>query len=72
LLKDELVTNEVQHDLDKLGIAKELRGREETRARDAKAAVKCEARGPQRDDLAYNVRAWLLCIAKSCCRRSRW
>jgi hypothetical protein len=34
-LKDELVTNEVQHDLDKLGIAKTAR-EEKMRARDAK------------------------------------
>src|SRR5262249_24111675 len=36
-LKDEIVTNEVQHDLDKLGIAKTAR-EEKTRARNAKMA----------------------------------
>src|SRR5438309_704019 len=45
LLKDELVTNEEQHDLDKLGIAKNAR-EEKLRARDAK----------QKNDLAYNAR----------------
>src|ERR1700692_924432 len=58
LLKDELVTNEVQHDLDKLGIAKNS-GEEKKRARDAKqqaAGAKGEARGPQKDDAAYNAR----------------
>ncbi len=38
LLKEELVTNEEQHDLDKLGIAKNAR-EEKIRARDAKAAA---------------------------------
>jgi 7,8-dihydro-6-hydroxymethylpterin dimethyltransferase len=52
LLKDELVTNEEQHDLDKLGIAKNS-GEEKKRARDAKQAA---ARGPQKDDAAYNAR----------------
>jgi tetraether lipid synthase len=52
LLKDEIVTNEVQHDLDKLGIAKTAR-EEKTRARDAKLA---EARGPKKNDEAYNAR----------------
>jgi hypothetical protein len=65
LLKDELVTNEEQHDLDKLGIAKNSR-EEKLRARDAKLkdstlsqiARKDEAaaRGPQKDDAAYNAR----------------
>jgi hypothetical protein len=52
LLKDELVTNEEQHDLDKLGIAKNS-GEEKKRARDAKQQA---ARGPQKDDAAYNAR----------------
>jgi len=52
LLKDELVTNEEQHDLDKLGIAKNS-GEEKKRARDAKQPA---ARGPQKDDAAYNAR----------------
>jgi hypothetical protein len=58
LLKDELVTNEEQHDLDKLGIAKNSR-EEKLRARDAKqqaGGAKGEARGPQKDDAAYNAR----------------
>jgi hypothetical protein len=53
LLKDELVTNEEQHDLDKLGIAKNSR-EEKLRARDAKQQA--TARGPQKDDAAYNAR----------------
>src|SRR6202451_1927504 len=58
LLKDELVTNEEQHDLDKLGIAKNS-GEEKKRARDAKQQA---ARGPQKDDAAYNARmAGLYC-----------
>jgi hypothetical protein len=52
VLKDDIVTNEVQHDLDKLGIAKTAR-EEKIRARDAKLA---EARGPQKNDEAYNAR----------------
>jgi hypothetical protein len=64
LLKDELVTNEEQHDLDKLGIAKNS-GEEKKRARDAKqqaagaglqASGNNTARGPQKDDAAYNAR----------------
>jgi len=51
-LREEIVTNELQHDLDKLGIAKNAR-EEKKRARDAKAA---EARGPQKNDEAYNAR----------------
>jgi hypothetical protein len=51
VLKDELVTNEEQRDLDKLGIAKNS-GEEKKRARDAKAAQ----RGPQKNDEAYNAR----------------
>jgi len=58
-LRDDLVTNELQHDLDKLGIAKTAR-EEKTRARDAKqkhdAEVKAEARGPEKNDEAYNAR----------------
>jgi hypothetical protein len=45
VLKDELVTNEQQHDLDKLGIAKNSR-EEKMRARDQK----------QKNDPAYNAR----------------
>jgi hypothetical protein len=52
VLKDNIVTTEVQHDLDKLGIAKTAR-EEKTRARDAKQAA---ARGPQKNDDAYNAR----------------
>ena len=51
VLKDELVTTEEQHDLDKLGIAKNS-GEEKKRARDAKAAQ----RGAQVNDDAYNAR----------------
>src|SRR6201997_4552535 len=51
-LREEIVTNEQQQDLDKLGIAKNAR-EEKKRARDAKAA---EARGPQKNDEAYNAR----------------
>ena len=52
-LREEIVTNELQQDLDKLGIAKNAR-EEKKRARDAKAAG--EARGPQKNDAAYNAR----------------
>jgi hypothetical protein len=45
VLNDEIVTNEVQHDLDKLGIAKTAR-EEKLRARDQK----------QKEDPAYNAR----------------
>src|SRR5499425_2330592 len=45
VLKDEIVTHEVQHDLDKLGIAKTAR-EEKIRARDEK----------QKNDPAYNAR----------------
>jgi uncharacterized radical SAM superfamily Fe-S cluster-containing enzyme len=69
LLRDALVTNELQHDLDKLGIAKNSR-EEKVRARDAKqkaAAVELQAsvsddavvgedRGPKVNDEAYNAR----------------
>jgi len=51
LLKDELVTTEEQHDLDKLGIAKNS-GEEKKRARDANA----KARGAQKNDAAYDAR----------------
>ena len=51
-LREEIVTNELQRDLDKLGIAKNAR-EEKKRARDAKAA---ETRGPQKNDEAYNAR----------------
>ena len=51
-LREDLVTNELQHDLDNLGIAKNAR-EEKKRARDAKAAA---ARGAQKNDEAYNAR----------------
>jgi uncharacterized radical SAM superfamily Fe-S cluster-containing enzyme len=65
-LREDLVTNELQHDLDKLGIAKTAR-EEKTRARDAKQKAgkeasgvglpaSGEARGPQKNDEAYNAR----------------
>jgi hypothetical protein len=58
-LREDLVTNELRHDLDKLGIAKTAR-EEKTRARDAKqkhdAAANADARGPQKNDEAYNAR----------------
>jgi hypothetical protein len=63
LLRDDLVTNELQHDLDNLGIAKTAR-EEKKRARDAKAALAVDHsetpvaghRGPQKNDDAYNAR----------------
>jgi len=67
-LREEIVTNELQHDLDKLGIAKNAR-EEKIRARDAKQKAgkspllaedarngAPEARGPQKNDEAYNAR----------------
>ncbi len=61
-LREEIVTNELQHDLDKLGIAKTAR-EEKLRARDAKQkasgsglSASGEARGPQKNDAAYNAR----------------
>ena len=54
-LREEIVTNELQHDLDKLGIAKTAR-EEKLRARDAKQKASGEARGPQKNDEAYNAR----------------
>jgi len=51
-LREEIVTHEVQHDLDKLGIAKTAR-EEKTRARDAKQAAQ---RGNQKNDAAYDAR----------------
>src|SRR6266478_5300303 len=51
-LRESIVTNEVQHDLDKLGIAKTAR-EEKVRARDAKQAA---ARGPEKNDAAYDAR----------------
>jgi hypothetical protein len=51
-LRDGIVTQEEQRDLDKLGIAKNAR-EEKIRARDAKQA---EARGPQKNDAAYDAR----------------
>jgi hypothetical protein len=72
LLREDLVTNELQHDLDNLGIAKNSR-EEKKRARDAKAAQVAGAgsqvlgstetetpvaghRGPVKNDEAYNAR----------------
>jgi hypothetical protein len=68
LLRENIVTTELQHDLDNLGIAKNAR-EEKKRARDAKAAsgsrlpapgvesdVEGEHRGPQKNDEAYNAR----------------
>src|SRR6201987_5961501 len=58
LLRDDLVTTELQHDLDSKGIAKNAR-EEKVRARDAKqkaAASADEVRGPQKNDEAYNAR----------------
>jgi hypothetical protein len=70
LLRDDLVTTELQHDLDNLGIAKNAR-EEKTRARDAKQKAAAELnilsvdhsatpvaghRGPQKNDEAYNAR----------------
>jgi len=54
VLREGIVTEEVQHDLDKLGIAKTAR-QEKLRARDAKQK-EAEARGPKKDDAAYNAR----------------
>jgi len=48
-LRDNIVTNEEQHDLDRLGIAKTAR-EEKIRARDAKLHA------AQKDDAAYNAR----------------
>jgi uncharacterized radical SAM superfamily Fe-S cluster-containing enzyme len=55
MLRDEIVTNELQHDLDRLGIAKTAR-EEKLRARDAKQKQAAGARGPQKNDEAYNAR----------------
>jgi 7,8-dihydro-6-hydroxymethylpterin dimethyltransferase len=60
-LREEIVTNQQQQDLDKLGIAKNAR-EEKKRARDAKLQTTdlgpqtAEARGPQKNDSAYNAR----------------
>ncbi len=53
-LREGIVTQEIQHDLDKLGIAKNS-GEEKKRARDAKQKAS-EARGPQKNDAAYDAR----------------
>jgi hypothetical protein len=63
LLRENIVTTELQHDLDNLGIAKNAR-EEKKRARDAKAALAVDHsetpipghRGPQKNDDAYNAR----------------
>src|ERR1700676_994639 len=69
LLRENIVTTELQHDLDDLGIAKNAR-EEKKRARDAKAAslvpasgvdeeavpVAAAHRGPAKNDEAYNAR----------------
>ena len=73
LLREDLVTNELQHDLDNLGIAKNAR-EEKKRARDAKAALvrgiirKLRLRDivGRRRMMRLTMRAWLRCIAKSC------
>jgi len=63
-LREEIVTNEVQHDLDKLGIAKTAR-EEKIRARDAKLAASAQnssqktegaERGAKKNDAAYDAR----------------
>jgi 7,8-dihydro-6-hydroxymethylpterin dimethyltransferase len=56
-LREGIVTQEEQHDLDKLGIAKNAR-EEKIRARDAKlkSGENGNARGPQKNDEAYNAR----------------
>ena len=54
-LRDEIVTQEEQHDLDRLGIAKNAR-EEKIRARDAKLKASTEARGPKKNDAAYDAR----------------
>src|SRR5690349_6194963 len=56
-LRDGIVTQEEQRDLDKLGIAKNAR-EEKIRARDAKlkAGDNGNGRGPQKNDEAYNAR----------------
>jgi len=70
-LREEIVTNELQHDLDKLGIAKTAR-EEKMRARDAKQKLSAvssqlsatsaelsvvgQHRGPVKNDDAYNAR----------------
>jgi tetraether lipid synthase len=53
-LRDEIVTNEVQHDLDKLGIAKTAR-EEKARARDKKAASGVDS-NRVKNDAAYDAR----------------
>jgi uncharacterized radical SAM superfamily Fe-S cluster-containing enzyme len=53
-LRDGIVTQEEQRDLDKLGIAKNAR-EEKIRARDAKQK-ETEARGPKKNDAAYDAR----------------
>ncbi len=61
--RENIVTTELQHDLDNLGIAKNAR-EEKKRARDAKAALAVDHsetpvaghRGPQKNDEAYNAR----------------
>src|SRR5436309_15021497 len=58
VLRDGIVTQEEQRDLDKLGIAKNAR-EEKMRARDAKlhaSGSNGDARGPQKNDEAYNAR----------------
>jgi hypothetical protein len=54
-LREEIVTNEQQQDLDKLGIAKNAR-EEKKRARDAKLQPSAPHRGPEKNDAAYNAR----------------
>ena len=67
-LREEIVTNEVQHDLDRLGIAKTAR-EEKTRAREVKLAASqaeqaersanergANERGAKKNDAAYDAR----------------
>jgi hypothetical protein len=58
VLRDGIVTEEEQHDLDKLGIAKNAR-EEKLRARDAKIQASGgngQSRGPKKNDEAYDAR----------------
>ena len=77
-LREDIVTTELQHDLDKLGIAKNAR-EEKTRARDAKQKaaaelqawrghrrLRCRGIAGRRRTMRLTTRAWLRCIAKSC------
>jgi hypothetical protein len=54
-LREEIVTHEVQHDLDKLGIAKTAR-EEKKRARDSKAESVKVSNNKVKNDAAYDAR----------------